>query len=93
MQNASVAPREAANYFEEIRRFPMLKAEDEYALAVRWRERGDTISEHRVDQPSAPGRKDRDRLPRVRPTDLRFGFGGQYRAYAGHQALRSGQGR
>jgi RNA polymerase sigma-32 factor len=48
MQNASVAPREAANYFEKIRRFPMLKAEDEYALAARWRDTGDASAAHRV---------------------------------------------
>jgi RNA polymerase sigma-32 factor len=48
MQNASIAPREAANYFEEIRRFPMLKADEEYALAARWRERGDGSAAHRI---------------------------------------------
>jgi RNA polymerase sigma-32 factor len=48
MQNASAAPREAACYLEQIRHFPMLKAEEEYALAARWRERGDTSAAHRV---------------------------------------------
>ena len=48
MQNASVAPREAASYFKEIRRFPMLEAEEEYALAASWRERGDGSAAHRV---------------------------------------------
>jgi RNA polymerase sigma-32 factor len=48
MQNASVAPREAASYFKEIRRFPMLEAEEEYALAARWREHGDGSAAHRV---------------------------------------------
>jgi hypothetical protein len=33
-------PEEAASYSNEIRRFPMLKAEEEYRLAVRWRVRG-----------------------------------------------------
>jgi RNA polymerase sigma-32 factor len=48
MQNVSVAVREAASYFKEIRRFPMLKAEEEYALAARWRECSDGSAAHRV---------------------------------------------
>jgi RNA polymerase sigma-32 factor len=48
MQNASLAPREAASYFKEIRRFPMLEAEEEYALAASWRKRGDGNAAHRV---------------------------------------------
>ena len=30
-----------SRYLEEIRRFPMLEAEREHALAKRWREHGD----------------------------------------------------
>src|ERR1700733_4445160 len=30
-----------AHYFQEIRRFPMLNAEEEYVLAKRWREHSD----------------------------------------------------
>ena len=41
MQRASVTCGGAGRYFDEIRRFPMLKAEEEYTLAVRWRGRGD----------------------------------------------------
>ena len=48
MQNASVTSRGAVNYFAEIRRFPMLKAEEEYMLAARWRERGDGSAAHRL---------------------------------------------
>src|SRR5580693_4267484 len=35
-------------YLEEIRRFPMLKPQDEYMLAKRWREHGDRIAAHRL---------------------------------------------
>lgn len=48
MQDATVIPRGAASYFEEIRRFPMLKAEEEQMLAARWRERGDGSAAHRL---------------------------------------------
>jgi RNA polymerase sigma-32 factor len=48
MQPASVIPRGAASYYEEIRRFPMLKAEEEYMLATRWRERGDGSAAHQL---------------------------------------------
>jgi RNA polymerase sigma-32 factor len=48
MQNASAIPRGTASYFQEIRRFPMLKAEEEYVLAARWRERGDGRAAHRL---------------------------------------------
>jgi RNA polymerase sigma-32 factor len=48
MQDASVIPRGAASYFQEIRRFPMLKAEEEHMLAARWRERGDGSAAHRL---------------------------------------------
>jgi Sigma-70 factor, region 1.2 len=48
MQNASVTATGAASYLAEIRRFPMLKAEEEYMLAARWRERGDGSAAHRL---------------------------------------------
>jgi RNA polymerase sigma-32 factor len=48
MQNASVTTRRAANYFAEIRRFPMLEAEEEHMLAARWREAGDRSAAHRL---------------------------------------------
>ena len=48
MQNASLTARGAANYFAEIRRFPMLKVEEEHMLAARWRERGDRSAAHRL---------------------------------------------
>jgi len=41
MQSASVSSRGASIYLAEIRRFPMLEVEEEYALAMRWRESGD----------------------------------------------------
>jgi len=48
MQNASVTTTGAANYFADIRRFPMLKAEEEHILAARWRERGDPTAAHKL---------------------------------------------
>ena len=35
-------------YLQEIRKFPMLEAEDEFALAKRWREDGDVDSVHNL---------------------------------------------
>src|ERR1700737_3639979 len=35
-------------YLEEIRRFPMLEPQDEYMLAKRWREHGDTQAAHKL---------------------------------------------
>jgi RNA polymerase sigma-32 factor len=41
MQYAKATSTAAGKYFQDIRRFPMLKAEEEYRLAARWREGGD----------------------------------------------------
>lgn len=37
-----------ARYLQEIRRFPMLEPGEEYMLAKRWREHGDTQAAHRL---------------------------------------------
>lgn len=37
-----------ARYLEEIRRFPMLSKDEEFMLAHRWREHGDTEAAHRL---------------------------------------------
>ena len=37
-----------ARYLQEIRRFPLLKPEEEYMLAKRWREHGDTDAAHKL---------------------------------------------
>ncbi|HEX6978702.1 MAG TPA: RNA polymerase sigma factor RpoH [Alphaproteobacteria bacterium] len=37
-----------ARYLQEIRKFPMLQPEEEYMLAKRWREHGDTEAAHRL---------------------------------------------
>jgi RNA polymerase sigma-32 factor len=41
MQSGSAISRGASIYLAEIRRFPMLEAEEEHVLAMRWRECGD----------------------------------------------------
>jgi RNA polymerase sigma-32 factor len=41
MQTAAVVSAGTTRYLEEIRRFPMLQAEEESVLAKRWREHGD----------------------------------------------------
>lgn len=38
----------AASYFKEIRRFPVLKAEEELKLVARWRERDDRAAAHQL---------------------------------------------
>jgi RNA polymerase sigma-32 factor len=48
MQHASETSRGATSYFVEIRRFPMLKADEEYMLATRWRERADGSAAHQL---------------------------------------------
>ena len=47
MQHAWTISRGAASYFKEIRRFPMLKAEEEQMLVARWRE-GDGDAAHQL---------------------------------------------
>jgi RNA polymerase sigma-32 factor len=37
-----------ARYLQEIRRFPLLDQQEEYMLAKRWREHGDTEAAHRL---------------------------------------------
>jgi RNA polymerase sigma-32 factor len=37
-----------SRYLEEIRRFPMLEPQQEYMLAKRWREHGDTEAAHKL---------------------------------------------
>jgi RNA polymerase sigma-32 factor len=41
MQTAALVSGETTRYLQEIRRFPMLDAEEEVSLAKRWREHGD----------------------------------------------------
>jgi RNA polymerase sigma-32 factor len=48
MQHAIVTSRAAATYFEEIRRFPMLKADEEHMLAERWHQCGDSSAAHQL---------------------------------------------
>jgi RNA polymerase sigma-32 factor len=37
-----------SRYFQEIRKFPLLTAEEEYMLGKRWQEQGDTEAAHRL---------------------------------------------
>ncbi len=37
-----------SHYLDEIRRFPMLEPQEEYMLAKRWREHGDTDAAHKL---------------------------------------------
>jgi RNA polymerase sigma-32 factor len=37
-----------ARYLQEIRKFPMLTAEEEYQLSKRWKEEGDEQAAHRL---------------------------------------------
>jgi hypothetical protein len=48
MQDARAPSSREVSYFQEIRRFPILKAEDEYILAMRWRENGEGSAAHQL---------------------------------------------
>jgi RNA polymerase sigma-32 factor len=48
MQTAALVSAGTTRYLEEIRRFPMLEAEEECVLAKRWREQGDANAAHRL---------------------------------------------
>src|SRR5215831_16802135 len=48
MQNATPIFGDSVHYLEEIRRFPMLGAEEENLLAKRWREHGDADAAHKL---------------------------------------------
>jgi RNA polymerase sigma-32 factor len=48
MQAAALVSGGASRYLEEIRRFPMLEAEEECVLATRWREHGDADAAHKL---------------------------------------------
>ena len=37
-----------SRYLDEIRKFPMLQPQEEYMLAKRWREHGDSQAAHRL---------------------------------------------
>jgi RNA polymerase sigma-32 factor len=43
-----VSESNLARYLQEIRRFPMLEPDQEYMLAKRWREHGDTEAAHQL---------------------------------------------
>ena len=51
MANFLTVPAEGSSlsrYLEEIRRFPMLEPEEEFMLAKRWQEQGDSEAAHRL---------------------------------------------
>jgi RNA polymerase sigma-32 factor len=48
MQAATLVSAGTSRYLEEIRRFPMLEAEEESVLAKRWREHGDRDAAHKL---------------------------------------------
>ena len=48
MQTAALVSGGTIRYLEEIRRFPMLEAEEESVLAKRWREHGDADAAHKL---------------------------------------------
>jgi len=48
MQSATLVSGDTSRYLEEIRRFPMLGAEEESLLAKRWREHGDADAAHKL---------------------------------------------
>jgi RNA polymerase sigma-32 factor len=48
MQTAALVSAGTSRYLEEIRRFPMLEADEESVLAKRWREHGDADAAHKL---------------------------------------------
>jgi RNA polymerase sigma-32 factor len=48
MQAAALVSAGTSRYLEEIRRYPMLEAEEECVLATRWREHGDADAAHKL---------------------------------------------
>jgi RNA polymerase sigma-32 factor len=48
MQAAALVSAGTSRYLEEIRRFPMLEAEEECVLATRWREHADADAAHKL---------------------------------------------
>jgi len=48
MQDAVLSSSTKTRYLEEIRHFPILKAEEEYVLAARWRGHGDESAAHQL---------------------------------------------
>src|SRR6266516_5484741 len=48
MQAATLVSGGTTRYLEEIRRYPMLEAEEECVLAKRWREQGDAVAGHKL---------------------------------------------
>ena len=48
MQTVALVSAGTTRYLEEIRRFPMLEAEEESVLAKRWREHGDRDAAHKL---------------------------------------------
>jgi RNA polymerase sigma-32 factor len=48
MQAAALVSEGTSRYIEQIRRYPMLEAEEECVLARRWREQGDSDAAHKL---------------------------------------------
>ncbi len=44
----SARRRDCPRYLDEIRKFPMLQPQEEYMLAKRWREHGDSKAAHKL---------------------------------------------